>query len=266
MMNKQGRIINKKVVGMIDWTKTICSDGTETPGYTWNPIGGCFHECQWLIDNELVECYAKTVTERVASKVYPNGFKCHYWRPERLNEPLKVTEPRKIFLDSMSDIFGHWVDPDHIKQVLSVCHQANWHTFQSLTKNSTRMLKFNLPDNLWAGASSPPDFMYGKKLSPNQKDILMQKTMIALESLIDQGHLITWISFEPLSWDVSDIVEMYPGALKWAVIGAASGNGKKYQPEREHVIKLLEVLDRQNVPVFFKDNLEWNPRREEFPK
>ena len=78
---------------------------------------------------------------------------------------------------------------------------------------------------------------------------------------------IRWMSFEPLSWDVSTIVARHPGALQWAITGAASNGAKTYQPSEEHVYRLLDVLDRQGVPVFFKGNLEvgCDPWREDYP-
>lgn len=50
-MNKQGKLINGKVTGnnIIGWTKTILSDDTERLGATVNPVGGCFHRCQWIM-------------------------------------------------------------------------------------------------------------------------------------------------------------------------------------------------------------------------
>lgn len=250
---------------MIDYTKTIHSDGSETRGSTWNVCGGCFHRCQWEINGILVECYAKGSAEGVASKAYPEGFESYYWHSERLKEPLRFTESQKIFWNSMSDLFGSWVPASHIVQVIDIACKAEQHTFLSLTKNPLRMLEFDFPKNVWLGVSMPPDFMLGKKLVQSQKNGMLEKSLDTLQILVEQGY-VTWMSFEPLSWNVAEIVSRYSNALKWAVIGAASGNGKKYQPEREHVIKLLEVLDCQDVPVFLKDNLEWNPRREEFPK
>jgi protein gp37 len=78
------------------------------------------------------------------------------------------------------------------------------------------------------------------------------------------------MSFEPLSWDVSDVVKTYPDSLRWAVIGAASNGRTYYQPDPEHVTRLLEILNYFQVPVFFKGNLKGNPAaepwREEFPQ
>src|SRR5690606_22833369 len=111
-----------------------------------------------------------------------------------------------------------------------------------------------LPLNLWPGISSPPDFMYGKKLSQSGKEKFLRNSLKQLSMIRWRGY-ITWISFEPLNWDVSDIVREYPGALHWAVIGAASSGKKYHAPEETYVRKLVEVLDEFRVPVFFKGNL-----------
>lgn len=262
-MNKQGKIIDNKVVGMIDYTKTIHPDGVETRGSTWNVCGGCQHRCQWKMESTLIECYAKTVAKRVASKAYPDGFESHYWHPERLQEPLHFSEPQKIFWNSMGDLFGSWVPTKHILQVIDIARNAHWHTFLSLTKNAPRMIEFDFPPNVWIGASMSPDFMRDKKLTQYQQDRMLGKALDTLQFLAKKH--ITWMSFEPLSWDVAEIVAKYPRSLKWAVIGAASNGVKKYQPVHSRVQKLLEVLDRDGIPVFMKDNLDWLPRREEFP-
>lgn len=268
-MNKQGKLINGKVIGknIIGWTKTILSDDTVRLGATVNPVGGCLHRCQWIMPNgAIAECYAKAVAEGVASAAYPEGFEHHYWHPERLKEPFKVKQPMRIFWDSMSDLFGHWVPDEQIQAVLDMACEASWHTFQSLTKNPGRMLRFDLPENVWAGASIPPDFMWGKRLSQGQKNHMMYKALETLEILSDQGQPVTWMSFEPLSWDMAAIVDQYPGAFNWAVIGAASNGKTKYQPDPVHARRLIEELDSQGIPVFFKGNFEWEPRREEFPR
>lgn len=81
--------------------------GIEWTDATWNPIAGCVHGCSWLIDNIMVECYAKNVAERFQSdKVYPKGFAHHYWYFERLNSPKKKKKSLKIFVGSMWAIIG----------------------------------------------------------------------------------------------------------------------------------------------------------------
>jgi protein gp37 len=266
-MNKQGKIIKvgdlDKVAGGIEWTKTILPDGNERRGYTWNPVAGCLHRCRWRMpDGTIAVCYAESTAHGVARASYPEGFEYHYWHPERLEEPLRVTQPARIFLDSMSDLMGHWVSDEQIEAVLDTCRRAHWHDFQLLTKNAPRLLKFDFPANVWPGASSPPDFMRGKALNRRVQERMLHKAL----SVLSQVKGVSWLSFEPLSWDVAGIVAQYPEALKWAVIGAATNGRVAFQPDGVHVQRLLDVLDGQGVPVFFKGNLEWTPWREEFPK
>ena len=252
-MNKQKKYKNGQLVGRgIEWTD-----------WTWNAVAGCQHGCRWQMpDGTVAICYAEEVAKKF-NRAYGQGFEHHYWHPQRLSEPLKVKDPAKIFLDSMSDLMGHWVPAEQIEAVLDVTRQASWHSFQLLTKNAPRLLKFDFPDNVWLGVSSPPDDMFGKRLARRSQERILHKSLQVLSEI--KGR-ITWMSFEPRSWDVSPIVAQYPDALRWAVIGAASNGPKKYQPERDHVQALLDALDAQGVAVFFKGNLEWSPWREEFPQ
>jgi protein gp37 len=269
-MNRQGKLVKTngvvKVAGGIEWTKSVLPDGNERCGYSWNVVAGCHHGCQWQMpDGTVAGCYARGVAEGLASRAYPDGFDHHYWHPERLHEPLFVRTPSRVFLDSVSDLMGHWVEDSQIEMVLDIVRTASWHTFQLLTKNPARLLKFRdkFPPNLWVGASMPPDFMWGGRLPPAVQERMLCKALRVL-SLIP-GRT-TFMSFEPLSWDVAGVVREYPGAINWAIVGAATNGAKAYQPERAHVERLLAVLDGWQVPVFFKGNLEWETWREEFPR
>ncbi len=260
-MNKQGYVVNGKVKNGIEWTKTVLEDGTESQGFTWNPVKGCQHGCRWVMpDGTVAECYAETVAERVAQKAYPNGFEHHYWTPELLNEPLKLKRPSKIFLDSMSDLMGYWVPAEEVEQVLDVCRQAPWHTFQLLTKNAPRLQEFDFPPNVWVGVSAPPSIMFGKPLSLNQQKRMLERM---LKVLVKVNVPVRWMSIEPLSFDIAPL--LVDSGLQWAVIGAATNGRIAYQPEPEWVANVLEVLDAQGTKVFFKGNLDWSPWREEFP-
>src|SRR5215212_3652904 len=149
----------------IEWTRVRHADGTSRRGFTWNPIAGCLHDCEWNIAGQRAECYAKTIAEKFTA-AYPDGFAAYYWHPKRLPEPLKETEPAGIFPDSMSDLFGNWVQEEHLAQVLDVMRKASWHVFQTLTKNTIGYRRVNnLPPNLWPGISSPPDHMFKHEMS-----------------------------------------------------------------------------------------------------
>ena len=252
----------QKPPNAIEWTRVW-----GRRGWTWNPVGGCAHDCQWLMPSgDTAICYAKTIAERVAPQTYYNGFAAHYWRPDVLNEPLKLKEPGGIFLDSMSDLMGTQVPDDQVRTVLDVCRRADWHIFFLLTKNAPRLLKFEFPRNVWVGVSSAPDFMYGKPLVREQQQRYMRTALRVLSSL-PLGQ-VTWMSFEPLSWDVSALVREFPHALDWAVVGAASSGRKEYPPRESDLRALLGALDR--TPIFYKGNLRSLPFaaanwRAEFP-
>jgi protein gp37 len=240
----------------IEWTRVY-----DRRGYTWNPVRGCKHACRWhMPDGSTAVCYAETVAKNVAQHAYPNGFEHHYWTPSILDEPLKLKTPSGIFLDSMSDLMGAWVPDAEVEQVLDICRQAHWHTFQLLTKNAPRLLKFKFPPNVWVGVSAPPSFMFGKPLSAEQQHRMVTRQ---LETLRQVDVPVRWMSIEPLSFDIAPLLVNSP--LEWAVIGAASNGNTIYQPEKAWVENVLHVLDAQGTKVFFKGNLEWQPWREEFP-
>ena len=235
--------------------------GIEWTNYTWNPVRGCQHGCRWVMpDGSIAECYAETIAERLAQAAYPLGFEHHYWNPHVLEEPLKVKEPVRIFLDSMSDLMGHWVPRDEILQVLDVCERASWHTFQLLTKNAPRLAEFEFPDNVWTGVSAPPSMMFGRTLSALQQRRMVERQLRVLNTL---DVAVRWMSIEPLSFDIAPL--LVGANLQWVVIGAATNGRAVYQPEREWVQNVLDVCDDQGVAVFFKGNLDWSPWREAFP-
>lgn len=240
--------------------------GVEWTDFTWNGVGGCKHACRWQMpDGSIARCYAERVAEGAAAAAYPQGFDAHYYHPERLEEPLKVKEPSRIFLDSMADLMGHWVPDDQIVAVLNACLRAHWHSFQLLTKNAPRLEKFIFPKNVWVGVSLPPTFYMGKQLSEDQQARMFYRAMTALYSVLTP---VRWVSFEPLSFDAAALLNEYTvgPAFNWAVIGAATNGSKTYQPKREWVEGLLAYCDKHKIPVFFKGNLEWPTWREEFPQ
>jgi protein gp37 len=199
--------------------------GIEWCDYTWNPVRGCQHGCRWTMpDGTVAECYAETIAERVAQRAYAQGFEHHYWNPNVLDEPLKQKVPSRIFLDSMSDLMGHWVPKEQVEQVLDICRQAHWHTFQLLTKNAPRLKEFDFPPNVWVGVSAPPSIMFGRPLSLDQQTRMLE-TM--LKVLRDIRVPIRWMSIEPLSFDIAPL--LVDSNLQWAVIGAATNGAKAYR-------------------------------------
>lgn len=242
-------------------------------GFTWNPVGGCLHGCRWhmqsnnMFDDKVTAiCYAEVIANKFR-RAYPKGFEHIYWRPELLQEPLKLKEPAGIFLDSMSDLMGIGVKEEWVRQVLDVCKQTPQHIYFLLTKYVPNLLKFEFPSNVWVGVSSSPDIFMGTHMDSHRKHRYMEK---ALKTLSQVDVPVRWISFEPLNQDYSGWLQKYPDVIQWAVIGAASNGRKNYPPVLEDYLATEAELDRQSIPVFYKGNMNclreaamnW---RQEFP-
>ena len=248
----------------IEWTRIRRADGSVLPGYTWNPTGGCLHGCTWQMpDGSLTECYAKTVAERIARPSYPHGFEHHYWRPGKLDEPLRLRDPAGIFVGSMADLFGHWVPREQIDQVLAVMAAAHWHTFQTLSKYPLRLRDFDFPPNLWVGVSLPAGHTM-----PAAGAARALAAYLRHMQHIQAG--LRFLSIEPLWFDVAPVFarwleenERLP--FEWAIIGAASNGRRLFQPQPAWTEALLQLLDARRIPVFFKGNLAWPSMRADFP-
>lgn len=108
--------------------------GIEWTDATWNPVTGCTK-----VSPGCDNCYAEGIAHRFAgTKSYPNGFDVTL-RPERLDQPLRWRRPRKVFVNSMSDLFHTDVPTEYIAHVFAVMALASQHTFQVLTKRPGRM-------------------------------------------------------------------------------------------------------------------------------
>jgi protein gp37 len=109
----------------IEWTEA-----------TWNPVTGCDK-----VSPGCAHCYAETFAERwrgIPGHPYEQGFALKLW-PQRLEQPLKWSRSRMIFVNSMSDLFHERIPDAYIEQVFDVMGQAHWHTFQILTKRHERL-------------------------------------------------------------------------------------------------------------------------------
>ena len=110
--------------------------GIEWTDATWNPVTGCDK-----VSPGCDHCYAETFAERwrgTEGHYFENGFDVQL-RPDKLDMPLRWTKPRKVFVNSMSDLFHDKVSDEYIARVFAVMALAEQHTFQLLTKRHGRM-------------------------------------------------------------------------------------------------------------------------------
>jgi protein gp37 len=110
--------------------------GIEWTDATWNCVTGCTK-----VSAGCDNCYAETFAERwrgVPGHYFEHGFDV-ILRPDKLDLPLKWTRPRRVFVNSMSDLFHDQVPDEYIARVFAVMGTASQHTFQLLTKRHGRM-------------------------------------------------------------------------------------------------------------------------------
>jgi protein gp37 len=121
---------------------------------TWNPVTGCTQ-----VSAGCDHCYALAFAERfrgVPDHPYEQGFDLRLW-PERLELPKRWKKPRRIFVNSMSDLFHADVPDDFIRRVFDTMVLADQHIYQVLTKRPQRLARLASslpwPEHIWAGVS-----------------------------------------------------------------------------------------------------------------
>jgi protein gp37 len=204
---------------------------------TWNPVRGCTK-----ISPGCKHCYAKTFAERfrgVPGHPYEQGFELRLV-PEKLSDPLKWKKPRKIFVNSMSDLFHHDVPDDYIVQVCEVMLQAHWHTFQVLTKRADRMAK--LLNSKLSFASKFEHIWWGTSVE-NRKHGVPR-----IAQLRSARVAVRFLSIEPL---LEDLGKLNLKKIHWMIVGGESGAGAR--PMDSEWVRSLERQCRESdVPFFFK--------------
>jgi protein gp37 len=186
--------------------------------------------------------------EKYAGTTRKSGRR-HVWTgrvntdPDALSTPLRWRKPRRVFVNSMSDLFQEALDGGFIRQVWRVMERAHWHSFQVLTKRPERMLQVlsrsDLPvlENVWLGTSV------------ENMDCLSR-----LDILRRVPARVRFVSFEPL---LGPIVDPDLTDIHWAIVGGESGPRARPM-EAWWVEQLRDSCHRQSVAFFFK---QWGGAR-----
>lgn len=206
--------------------------GIEWTERTWNPTTGCDK-----VSPGCAHCYAEAITKRFTNN-FPEGFtlKLH---PERLKQPLSWRTPKRVFVNSMSDIFHEDVDLDFIKQVFKIIGKTPWHIYQVLTKRHERLVELapqlEWHENIWMGVS-----------------VESQNYVHRVDYLRQVPANVRFLSCEPLLGDLQlNLID-----INWVIVGGESGN--KYRPMKEEWVKgIYEQCQAADVAFFFK---QWGGR------
>lgn len=175
---------------------------------TWNPVTGCTK-----ISAGCDNCYAERFAERfrgVSRHPFEQGFDLTL-RPERLEQPLSWRQPRRVFVNSMSDLFHKDVPFWFVDRVFDTMERATWHEFQVLTKRSTRLRKY--VNERYRGGKAPAHIWLGASVEDGSKKSRIRHMQATAAS-------IRFLSIEPLIGPMGaiDLTDIH-----WVIVGGESG-------------------------------------------
>lgn len=211
----------------IEWTEA-----------TWNPVSGCDK-----VSPGCAHCYAQTFAERfrgVPDHPYEQGFDLRVWE-NRLDHPLRWKRPRRIFVNSMSDLFHERIPFDFVARVFQVMAVAEQHTFQILTKRHERLSALApllpWPPNVWMGVS-----------------IENRRFVHRTDYLREVPAAVRFVSAEPL---LGRLEHLDLDRIDWVIAGGESG--PRHRPVCvDWVRDLRDQCVEAEVAFFFK---QWGGRR-----
>ena len=215
----------------------------EWTDYTWNPIKGlCPHDC-WY-------CYARKVYERFG---WDTEMRFELHDPKAIDKLHRQNIPdgSKVFICSTFELFHPEVPKTWRKDIFDTIKLNPRITFQILTKFPQNIDR-PMPDNVWLGVT-----------------VTRGADLWRIKELMVGKSIIRFVSYEPFLQDMPDhCLERMNKQIDWLIIGRLTGHGKKCNPSRNNLIKLVGHAKRFNIPLFLKNNLKeiWGePLIQEFP-
>lgn len=203
---------------------------------TWNPTTGCSK-----VSQGCKNCYAETLArrlQRMGSRNYANGFALTL-QPHMLEVPIHWRQPRRIFVNSMSDVFHKDVPDSYVGQIFDVMERAHWHIYQLLTKRPERLARFvrgryggaPAPEHIWLGTSVEDARVAGRIRH-------LQRTPAA----------VRFLSCEPL---LGPLVDLDLSEIHWVIVGGESGRRHRFM-DPDWVREIRRQCHQNRVPFFFK--------------
>jgi protein gp37 len=210
---------------------------------TWNPVAGCT-----VLTAGCTNCYAMRMAARLDAMgqekyrglTRRSGGRAVWTGKIRLDEksltaPKSWSKPRKVFVNSMSDLFHEDVPAEFIARVWSVMKETPRHTYQILTKRPDRMAEvlsrppFEILPNVWLGASVED----GRVLN-------------RLEAVRRVPAAVRFVSLEPL---IGSVADGDLTGINWAIVGGESGpRAREMKPEW---VDEIEAMCRRSGTAFF---------------
>jgi len=205
----------------IEWTEA-----------TWNPVTGCDK-----VSPGCAHCYAERMAKRLkamGTSNYRHGFDVTL-QPQMLEAPVHWRKPRRIFVNSMSDLFHADVPTAFINDVFSVMRRADWHQYQILTKRSERLLELDSTlawaRHIWMGVS-----------------VENHRFVHRIDQLRRTRATVKFLSLEPL---LGPLLGLDLSGIDWVIVGGESGpRARPMDPS--WVTSIRDQCRSANVAFFFK--------------
>jgi protein gp37 len=207
------------------------STAIEWTDETWNPTTGCTK-----VSPGCAHCYIeRTPAFRIAGRRFVRGVIPTTLHENRLDQPLHWRTPRRVFVNSMSDLFHSDISEEFIRRVFDTMQRAHWHQFQVLTKRSDRLRelapRLPWPRNVWQGVSVE-----------NAAHVFRIADLQAVPATV------RFLSIEPLLGPIPDLPLR---GIGWVIVGGESGPVRR--PVRpEWVREIHAQCIGARVPFFFK--------------
>jgi protein gp37 len=205
----------------IEWTEA-----------TWNPLTGCNK-----VSQGCKNCYAERMAKRLlamGNPRYSNGFNVTLHH-DLIDLPYHWKKPRKVFVNSMSDLFHEEVPLEFIQKVFKTMVETPQNTYQILTKRSKRLMELAeyLPwtPNIWMGTSVENDAV-----------------TLRIDELRQVPAHIRFLSCEPL---IGPLTDLNLDGIHWVIVGGESGPGARPM-EAAWVRDIRDKCHDQNIAFFFK--------------
>lgn len=205
----------------IEWTEV-----------TWNPVTGCNK-----ISDGCKHCYAERMANRLhamGNPRYQNKFNVTLHN-DLINTPRKWNKPKRIFVNSMSDLFHESIPSEFIQKVFITMNETSQHSYQVLTKRPERLFEIsnilNFTENIWIGTS-----------------VENVKVTNRIEILRKIPARIKFLSCEPL---LGPLDKLNLNGINWVIVGGESGPGARPM-EADWVRSIRDQCKKQSVAFFFK--------------
>ena len=217
------------------------SSAIEWTDATWNPVTGCTK-----ISPGCAHCYAEGITLRFKrGGPYLPGKTTIRLHHDRLDAPAKWKSPRRVFVNSMSDLFHDQVPFEFVREVFLKMVEYDQHTYQVLTKRPERMLEYlkwdkdlAWPDHVWAGVSVENQYWADQRI-PFLTEIPAKVRFLSVEPLLKAVDLRDYLKH-----------------IQWVIVGGESGHRSRPM-SLGWATRVRDDCLQAGVPFFFK---QWGGR------